>query len=223
MTWGNYGVSTDRVTYEVLRALRSPGNTYIRGARRFSYEGDAVGVESLEGPLAFLDGVIHLDYDGTRALTLDFNRRYVKSYREDRRGRGSYLTNSVYLCARVLGPLFGLSEQEMDVILSVVNRWTPITGGATQERYAAGVSWASDDGVYWNTFSHAEANDFYSKEWKLRSAPERHWFMYDWDKEGVWALRYINDGAKVRHANWKKKWKSKLERMGSPTSLGSIT
>lgn len=219
MSWWGSGVTASRVLEEIGKAIEKPTRTYRRGDRAFSIEGDAALIETFEGPRAFIDGTLHLEYRMDRVLSLNFRDKWAAAYLDS---SGNDVSSVTWYCARNACRLAGLPGAETSAITYSLSRWTPLSGEPAQERYASRMPWCKDGGVLWEKFSMEQANHYYECRYKLNDGLH-HWFVYDWDDQGVWSMRYIDDRARRLHEKREKIWKRKSERMGTPTKITSTT
>lgn len=175
---------------------------------------------TFRGPQRRATGVLTVRHYGTRIFAYDFSRDLMTDF--GMRGHSPTTTLNVGNFWRALQEARFVGIQSLVGELHGLD-WTrtenyKLRGAGYHEemwqRFRAGVPWTKNvDGAWWfhgPSFSHAVAAEFDAGRSKIHQnmngngfgEPLWRWFTYDWDANGAWSMRFIDDAAKAR---WEKR------------------
>lgn len=204
-------ISAQNAASAILRAWEAGSAKHA--STHMTFDGVHRELWSFRGRTRFLTGQMHFWHCESRVLSVDFDKDLIT----DHGFTGFSSTTSRYLGvwmtelrAAGIHQMVSLADdlQPFDWTRTTNNR---LRGAGFHEemwqRFRAGVPWVKRiDGAWWfhgPSFSSVLMQQYLKgRDDVLNDGVSWHWFTYDWDAEGRWSKRFIDDAAERR---WHKR------------------
>lgn len=207
-------------------ASRADATTFVRyfvkamrdgsvedGNRRLTYQGNQAPIWTHYGIVAVPVGRFDGYYYGKRVFSLDWDRKRITDHAYSSYSKSTAVTVWAYVeaASRYIFRGTGLHHSP-----GQFTRWTCIEGGKREtlasERFRQNVPWAKYDGsswwFYWELYNETLVAEFNDSIMHLNHDQNWRYIQYDWNQDGKWTWRFIDDAAKRRFESRLKKRKA---------------
>lgn len=213
-------INTKRHEKLVCDALENGQAEHVGTNLTVHFDGTHRRLWTFRGPQRRASGMLVVRHYGTRIFAFDFTNDGMTDF--GMRGHSPTTTLNINHFWGVLASLgfiglYSLASELHGLDWTRVDNYKLRGAGYHEEmwqRFRAGVPWTKHDGDAWwfygRSYSETLANEFDQGRSKIHQNmgpcgvgdPLWRWFTYDWDADGAWSMRFIDDAAKAR---WEKR------------------